>query len=337
MRAYLSFQSLLVLASLGFASLPAHAQSTCSADSDCVKGWACQVTGGSTCAAVACAPGEKCESQPSDCVNEEFKSCRPGPCQVDSDCAADMACYTHSESDCAPSACSSDQVDCPKPTCETRTESRCVPRYVLPCTTASDCGAGFSCESAGEQCSCSGSAGGSDSDGGSPPPVPESCTCEASKELRCHAPTVSCAADGDCTAGWTCAVVGSSGGCGKAPASNSDPGAGAQGGATPAPDCTPSVDVKQCVPPYYALVGGINGVERGASDSGGTPTQGGGVSAGDAQDVAAIPPTANASGNDSDTSTAGGCSMAHGAGSGSTLVLFGALGLFSALRRRRAS
>jgi len=91
------------------------------------------------------------------------------------------------------------------------------------------------------------------------------------------------------------------------------------------------------VPPYYALVGGINGVERGASDSGSTPTQGGGVSAGDAQDVAAIPPTAHESANDADTSTAGGCSMARGAGSGSTLVLFGALGLLSALRRRRAS
>jgi len=336
MRAYLSFQSLLVLALFGFAALPAHAQSTCGADSDCVKGWTCQVTGGSTCASAACAPGEKCESQPSDCVNEVYKSCRPGPCQVDSDCAAGMVCYTQTETDCAPSACSSGQ-ECPKPACETRTESACVPRYVLPCTTASDCGAGFQCESAGEQCACSGSAGGSDSDGGTPPPSPpDSCTCVDSKVLRCKAPTVTCAADSDCTAGWTCAVVGSSGGCGKSSTPEPGAGAGAQGGATPAPDCTALVEVKQCVPPYYALVDGFKGVPREASDSSGTPTLGGGT--GDAHDQGIIPPTAE-SGNDSDaaTSTAGGCSLARGAGSGSTLFLFGALGLFSALRRRRAS
>src|SRR6188768_2600375 len=97
MRAYLMLSSLLALSSLGLLARPAYAQSSCSADSDCVKGWTCQVSGGAGCTAPACAPGEKCEPQASDCASVEFKSCQPAPCQSDSDCAEDMVCYTHTE------------------------------------------------------------------------------------------------------------------------------------------------------------------------------------------------------------------------------------------------
>ncbi len=203
---------------------------------------------------------------------------------------------------------------------------------------------GFKCESAGEECACSGSSGGKDpGEGGTPPPSPPetSCVCEPSKEMRCHAETVKCETNSDCTAGWTCASVGATSDCESAPAQTPTPPgeSGAQGGAAsapvPAPDCRPSVELKQCVPPYYSLVGGTKGVDR---ESAGSPTleTGAGNGSANSADNAAPPTAPTAQDADADTSSAG-CSMAHGSGAGSTLVLFGALGMFCALRRRRAS
>jgi MYXO-CTERM domain-containing protein len=333
MRAYSTFPSLLALALFGLASRPAHAQSTCSSDSECVKGWTCQVSGGSSCGAAPCAPGEKCEQQPSDCANVEYKSCRPAGCSADSDCADGMVCYTHTETNCAPTACASGQ-ECAAPVCEPKTESACVPRYVLPCATASDCGAGFSCESAGEQCTCSGSAGRGDdaSDGGaSQPPEPPDCTCQPSTELRCRAAIVTCDEDSDCsTTGWRCAQVASGSDCASTPESDPNPGSGAQGSGAPPPDCRPSAPVKQCMPPYYDLVQGIEGGDR--EDSAGIPTLGGG----DANSGNGAVPGSAESDKDDATSSAAGCSVAHGSRAGSTVALLGVLGLFGALRRRRA-
>ena len=330
MRTRLTLTSLLALALFGLTSRPAQAQSSCSVDTDCVKGWTCQVSGGPACAAPACRPGERCDEQPIDCVAQEFKSCQPGACSEKSDCADGMVCYTHTETDCPLTACASGQ-ECPQPSCEPKTESQCVPRYVLPCNTASDCGSGFTCESAGELCSCSGSAGGSadSADGGKPAPPPEeSCVCEPSKELRCHAPAVNCVADSDCTGGWSCVEVGATGGCAKAPAPEPNSAGGAQGGESTPPDCQPSATIKQCMPPYYELARGVNGVDR---DYAGTPTSGTDASSGSADSA----PTAESGGNDSTASA--GCSVGHGSGAGSTsLALLGALGLFGALRRRRA-
>jgi len=330
MRTYLTLPSLLAFAVFGLASRSAHAQSTCSTNTDCVKGWTCEVTGGGACAVPACPPGEKCDAPP-DCVNVEYKSCQPGACRADSDCAEGMVCYTHTESNCPAIACAPGQ-ECPQPTCEPKTESACVPRYVLPCTTASDCGAGFQCESSGEQCTCSGSAGGRDDapDGGTPAPPPEepSCVCEPSKEMRCHAATVNCDKDSDCRAGWTCAQTASSSDCASTPAPSPAPG-GAQGGAAPAPDCRPSAEVKQCVPPYYGLVQGAHGVDR---DSSGSPT----LAAGDANSGSGAPPPTAESSNDEASSSAG-CSVVHGSRTRSPLLgLLGLLGLFGVLRRRRA-
>lgn len=330
MRAFSIISTLFALSSLALLSRPAQAQSTCSANSDCVKGWTCQVTGGSACASPGCPPGEKCDPQPTDCVPQEFKSCRPGSCRADSDCADGMVCYTHTESNCVPVACAPNQ-KCPEPDCTPKTESTCVPRYLLPCTTASDCGSGFQCESAGEQCDCGSgtpSSGSGASGGTAPTPETPNCTCEPSKELRCHAATVNCTADRDCSAGWTCATV-TSGGCAGAPKSSSTPGAGAQGGESPAPDCTPPAEVKQCVPPYYGLIGGVRGVSE---DSSGTPTLGTGQ--GGASSAPIRPATENGSANDATSSA--GCSVSRDPRTGSALALFGALGLFGALRRRRA-
>ncbi len=207
-----------------------------------------------------------------------------------------------------------------------------MPRYLLPCTTASDCGSGFLCEPAGEECACSGSAGGSDQagDGGTPvpPPAEPSCICEPSKDLRCNPATVSCAKDSDCTSGWTCAEVGSTSDCASSPAPNPSPDGGAQGGGSPPPDCRSSANIKQCVPPYYALIQGAKGVAR---DSAGSPT----LAAGDASSSNGAVPPSSESGKDDGTSSAG-CSVAHGSRTSSALAMLSVLGLFGVLRRRRA-
>jgi len=91
------------------------------------------------------------------------------------------------------------------------------------------------------------------------------------------------------------------------------------------------------VPPYYALIGDNRGISH---DSLGISTSGSGTSEG-ASD-GAIPPTTNnaddkGSMSDGDSSSSAGCSLTPGGHTtGSTLALFGVLGLFSALRRRRA-
>ena len=346
MRAYLTVHSLLALALFGLASRSAQAQSTCSTDSDCVKGWACEVTGGGACASKPCPPGETCDPQPNDCANFEYKSCVPGPCRADSDCADGMVCYTHTETDCPPVACAPGQ-ECPVPSCAPRTESACVPRYILPCTSASDCGSGFTCESAGEQCECSGSAGGRDpgSDGGTPTPPPspeESCTCTPSAEQRCRVVPVTCAADSDCSGGWTCVVVASSGDCTSPALPTPTPGSGGGSGApdsgVPEPNCRPSANVKQCLPPYYAIVSGGRGLDSSSgSDEDDTPTAGtdnGGSAPGNGG--VASPAVPSAESGKGDTTSSAGCSVSRGSGGGSALALLGVLGMFGVLRRRRA-
>ena len=330
MRARLTVPCLFALALCGLAARPAYAESTCATSTDCAKGWTCEVTGGSACASPACAPGEKCD-EPSDCVPQEFKSCVPGPCTADSDCAADMVCYTHTESNCPPSACAPGQ-ECPTPSCAPETRSACVPRYVLPCTKAADCGAGFGCE-ASEECTCSGSSGSSGSGegdsasaGGAPTPTPvpeESCTCAPSEEKHCRIPHVQCATDGECTNGWTCAVVGATADCASAP----PPEPGSAAGAAPVPDCQPSATIKECVPPHYAEIGAVQGVTR---DSAGSPTLGANEGT-----AGGVPPKADSAGGDASSSA--GCSVANGAPSNAAGALLVALGLALGLRRRRAS
>src|SRR4051812_22417970 len=131
MRAHLTLASLLAVTLFGLAPRPAQAQSTCAADSDCVKGWTCQVSGGTACASPACPPGQKCEAQPTDCVNEQYKSCLPGPCLADSDCASGMVCYTYTDYNyCPPSPSCAPGQECPTPQCDGTSVSECVPRYL---------------------------------------------------------------------------------------------------------------------------------------------------------------------------------------------------------------
>lgn len=129
----------------------------------------------------------------------------------------------------------------------------CVPRYLLPCQEDLDCGAGFTCE-AGQECSCSGSAGNADagsamtggSDGAAFAPVPTDagteqpagdaavggkepvCECHPTERKHCELKAKSCSSDQDCPSdfvckasadgGVSCSSEGGDGACATAPA-----------------------------------------------------------------------------------------------------------------------
>ncbi|HEY3667190.1 MAG TPA: hypothetical protein VGL19_14370, partial [Polyangiaceae bacterium] len=120
----------------------AFADSTCATDADCVKGWACQVTSSGGCG-YACASGQDCPPPPDCTPPPDLKSCVPGPCKADSDCAAGMICYQSSVTSCDPVPPCAPGSDCPTPACTTTTQSACIPRYDAPCKADADCGAGF--------------------------------------------------------------------------------------------------------------------------------------------------------------------------------------------------
>jgi MYXO-CTERM domain-containing protein len=145
-------------------------------------------------------------------------------------------------------------------------------------------------------------------------------------------------------------VVGASGGCASAPAPNPTPGsagASSAGTPTPPPDCAPPTETKQCIPPYYALYPNIQpgdiGEPRGTVSE--TPTTANNPgsatgSTGSETSNGAVPPAPTdgnkADANTQDTTSSAGCSVAHASHTSPLLAVFGALGLLSVLRRRRA-
>jgi hypothetical protein len=153
---------------------------TCQANADCPKGFTCEVTGGSTCASPACAPGEKCPPPP-PCENMVYRSCQPGPCATDSDCAEGMVCYEQKIQACSGGAalpCLPGSA-CPEPAppvCTEQSTRSCVPRYLLPCTDDASCGPGFTCKEE-LSCGCAGSAAAGaptpQSNPASPAPAPD--------------------------------------------------------------------------------------------------------------------------------------------------------------------
>ena len=156
----------------------------CAEDSDCPKGFTCEVSETTACADLpACPEGENCEMTPPACTTEEYRSCQSIDCSADSDCAEGMACETVQHETCsyptdpapdpgmepAPDGDPAEPLPAdaapPEGSCEVEERNYCVPRYMLTCETASDCGAGFTCET--ERCSCSSSgSSGSGSDSG---------------------------------------------------------------------------------------------------------------------------------------------------------------------------
>jgi MYXO-CTERM domain-containing protein len=337
--------SMLAFGLFGLGALSARsafADTTCAKDGDCVKGWVCQVTGSSGCG-YACAPGTDCPPPP-DCGVQETKSCVPGPCSADSDCASGMVCYT-TQVGCPSTPPCAAGADCTEPpACQPTTQSACIPRYDAPCKADADCGAGFSCIANQSECNCAsaGSAPGSSADGGSADPVPPmiDCQCPPSTTSSCHALPVACASAADCAAGWSCESLPTSGCAASSPSTPPAPGGNgaADGGAAPPvqdagvdPCPPPPPAMKQCMPPYYSLGGGSFGVS-GSGQANDTPTAGGHDS--DAGTTPKSPNGDTATGTDQN-STSAGCSVAHGAGPGSSGVALFVLGLFGWLRRRR--
>ncbi len=292
----LSISMTALAAFMSFAA-ESRADTSCTADAECPKGFTCQVTGTSGCTASACAAGQDCPPPP-PCDPQVYKSCEPGPCTVDSDCATGMVCYASTETDCSnisTPACAPNEKcpPAPDPTpCTTTTVNTCVPKYDLPCQTADDCGDGFTCVH-GQSCECSGGSAAADagvptSGGGSrtptpapsgsgsanpapaPIPVPDpapGCTCTTSATAYCQAKSIVCTTDAVCPSGWTCvAEPQATPGCAE-PAHV----IGFDGGTT-VPVCDPpptTPPVSYCVPPYYSSGRGI-----GLSGSGTAPETG---------------------------------------------------------------
>jgi MYXO-CTERM domain-containing protein len=133
-------------------------------DQTCPKNYECK-SAPAACPDIACAPDDA-NCTPPEC-NGTVETCVALPCASDADCADGMACYTSTEQTCptAP-ACAKDQ-DCAQPAdtaCTSTTVTACVPKYLLPCESDADCGAGFTCEEE-QDCACSPSIGGSGSAG----------------------------------------------------------------------------------------------------------------------------------------------------------------------------
>jgi hypothetical protein len=303
----------------------AHAQE-CASSADCPAGLSCQSSLQTVCSAAACSTTDPVCPEPT-CVEQTVASCQPMPCTADAACPAGMVCEAQVYEECSggEAACAPN-MECPAPeppVCNTVTgPSLCTPTWLLPCQAAADCGPGFACVPE-ESCACSGSVGvptpGAAGSAGFVPPDP-TCTCTPTGVNRCEPAEVTCAADADCLAGWTCVETSS----GDVSCAAPDP-AGAAG----APACPPPAPaVKQCVPPYYQAVtyGGTVGIDE---STGGWP-----LLTGTAGGAPVVPPAAENSGtSDSSTDQQGGCQMASGhAPAGAWLLAL--IGLLAIGRRK---
>ena len=134
----------------------------CETDADCGEGLKCFTVSGETCVDtdVACAPGTDCPDAPEpDCEPNEASLCAPdwlGPCETDADCGTGLICVASEMCECSsgsevpvPPPDGSDPAPQPVPepecTCESSGESYCQPQE-LPCASAADCPADWTCE-----------------------------------------------------------------------------------------------------------------------------------------------------------------------------------------------
>lgn len=304
---------------LGITSF-AQAESQCVTSTDCAPGYVCEVTGGSGCTTPACPPNTVCpEVEPCEAV--EYRSCVPGPCESDADCAAGMKCQRQTRTAChGGGAACAPNTECPPPEpdeCTTEVVSQCVPPYALPCETHSDCGAGFLCVEQPEQCSCAGSSGGAATpDGGTFAPDPDpDCDCRPGGRA-CELIEVTCTSAGDCPSGWSCSPgpdTPVSGDCAKEP--------GSDAGCTSVPPPAPAELL--CTPPGYRAPSGETQGEPTASGSGAPEAPGSGESADDD----------GATGSGSGSS---GCQMSsQGGGQGAGVLLILGFAATRLLRRKR--
>jgi MYXO-CTERM domain-containing protein len=351
----------LLLAGALFEAGSAAADTSCTQNSDCSKGFTCQVIGGTACPGYACPVeidgGQACPPPPA-CTPQMIMGCEPGPCTTDSDCAAGMVCNADSYDNCvapAPLPSCPPNADCAAPppaadagACTTTVVKTCVPRYDLPCRVSSDCGDGFTCVPDTETvCSAAGSAGSGGAASGSgtvsspptttsPPAAsvdaatePPSCTTTTLPTSSCQVNTIPCTTDSNCPSTWTCVAQ-------SAPVSNVCVGPAQTVGEDAAPpECTggssPPAQM-QCEPPYY------NGPGVGFANGSGTPGGAAPVAASAGTSSGSNGGAAGASGAASaPTGAAGGCAVGspgNGTGNSSLLLVLG-LGALGRLARRR--
>lgn len=328
-------------------SAPAFAQSSdeCSTDADCPDDFICESIEWGACP--GCVPGEECPP----CETGTTNVCAPPPpqqCDDSAPCGDGEVCvkYTFEECDggAAPSVpCSSEDPDCGNdrpsdpPECSTIEESYCVPKYLAPCESDSDCGAGFLCETA-EVCACSG--GGStgaapgpgedpdpDMGSGDPPEEPD-CVCEPADTAYCQLIEVECTSDSDCVGDLTC-QDGYGGG--------SEPSPGVpcmvdEDGNTDCPDTDPPEPVEPtsyCAPPGYGYYGaGVDGGGYGESVANATGRDDATVTNSEREEFFPVDGTDG----DGDKQSPSSCSTANGGPSGSLLLLL--VGLLLTRRRR---
>lgn len=236
-RIALATRSLAGIATLCIASNSA-ADVACG-ETTCPKSFVCQSYEMDACPAIATRDGGAVDCQPTTKY-----VCEPGPCTVDADCADGMVCHSSTSTTCSGSApgCDPNTTDCKQlppatESCTFSMTSQCVPRYLLPCTVASDCGDGFTCE-ADQSCGCSGSTGSSSGGIATPAtnasapagsgaassiaadpatgaggttgrttgttPSSTQCTCTNTGTNSCRLQVIGCTQDTDCPSGFTC-------------------------------------------------------------------------------------------------------------------------------------
>lgn len=379
-------------------SAPVLAQSSeCESNSDCSDGWICAVVGSwGSCSAPTCPEGESCAAEPV-CVEGEIRECVAPPCAGDADCGPGLTCVVPDDGTlawCEPKACTADAdcgdealkcvednweectgtgvsepscplgTDCPEPEavteeCTTHTERLCAPRYVGPCETAADCGAGFDCVPE-EDCWCMGSGGATSSEGlpepspgmggadvvgsgtggagtgampGEEPPTggtdtgsrdlstePE-CACEPTGTSYCVLQELPCETDAACPEGWSCVS-------GPTAVVDCEP-------AGPAAECVqPEPEPSRCEPPVWRGWVTLGGSDESDSDGVGVGST---IAPRPAEDGDATEDLSEVdAGSVADAEEDVGCQVAMGSRAGGSALglLLGLVGL-GALRRRR--
>ncbi|MBN2573916.1 MAG: hypothetical protein JXP73_05065 [Deltaproteobacteria bacterium] len=311
----------------------------CASDADCGPDMVCFSQTYTTCTGgtpetVRCEPGTECPDppvpDPVTCADTTVSYCAyrwEMPCNTDADCGAGFTCK---------------------------------PNVIGVCSGSSGSASGGTAED---------SVGTGGASGSSEPPAPPSegidageapvitCTTVESYPGYCQANAVACAADSDCPSGWTCVTVHSGTEVSSTPPDVETAPSGA-GEATSKPEPVP-------VPPPVVLDAGALfppeettrtcqppsshgplyvGTDLGGSEGGGTTAvraADAGTSQGNAVPPTPTPTTADMPGNTPQTTAAttsggGGCTVAAGElSSGPAWLLFAALGLLFARRRRK--
>lgn len=311
----------LALAAPLWSSKPAAAAESC-AELTCPRGYSCQLAPGA-CPTI-------------DCVGSDCPVCEPTPlafcaaaqCNTNADCGEGMLCAEHVTTACAATAVApcDPAGDCRVETrdldCTSETSLWCTPRWQLPCSKDADCGAGFRCE---EQQACSvppsrrEDVGAPDGKGDiAPAPVPDvQVTCTPTGDFSCIVIERTCATDGDCAPGWTCAA---------------NPSVACSASSDGRESCTPADPANLCRPPYSDLPSSgpvAIATDSGSELMGAAPPRAAG---GDALST----PGAVSDPDASAPTVEGGCSLGtpHGSRSGLALFAFGLAALFGARRRR---